>query len=195
MVEDSKSARVSDNLESALTIHHLTEGKNKLEANYDKLVQDVHELISFQEERVVDFRYLQSNITYQQQCRSELVADMKTKMAKKDAESEKLNQKYEVLLNLTRAQAIVIQNLKFKNMTDKQLLSEAKMNLELKNAELTKSEEKLTHDKLGLKFQLAGLLKGKEKHVEEKGQLQLQISELMKAEDKLKEKIKRSRPS
>ncbi|VAH82981.1 unnamed protein product [Triticum turgidum subsp. durum] len=152
MVEDSKSARVSDNLESALTIHHLTEGKNKLEANYDKLVQDVHELISFQEERVVDFRYLQSNITYQQQCRSELVADMKAEMAKKDAESEKLNQKYEVLLNLTRAQAIVIQNLKFKNMTDKQLLSEAKMNLELKNAELTKSEEKLTHDKLGLKF-------------------------------------------
>ncbi|XP_020186698.1 uncharacterized protein [Aegilops tauschii subsp. strangulata] len=51
--------------------------KNKLEANYDKLVQDVHELMSIQEERVVDFRYLQSNITYQQQCRSELVADMK----------------------------------------------------------------------------------------------------------------------
>ncbi|XBH65611.1 hypothetical protein VPH35_119181 [Triticum aestivum] len=189
-VEDSKSARVNDNLESSFTIHHLTEEKNKLEANYDKLVQDVHELMSFQEERVVDFRYLQSSITYQQQCRSELVADMKAQMAQKDAEYEKLNQKYEVLLNLTRAQATVIQNLKLKHITDKQLLSEAKINLELKNAELTKSEEKLTQDKLELKFQVADLLKGKEKHGEEMGQLELQIAELMKAKEKLKEKIK-----
>ncbi|KAF7052722.1 hypothetical protein CFC21_060783 [Triticum aestivum] len=173
MVEDRKSARVNDNLESSFTIHHLTEEKNKLEANYDKLVQDMHELMSFQEERVVDFRYLQSSITYQQQCISELVADMKAQMAKKDAESEKLNHKYEVLLNLTRAQATIIQNLKLKNITDMQLLSEAKMNLELKNVELTKSEEKLTQDKLELKFQVADLLKGKEKHGEEKGQLEL----------------------
>ncbi|XP_040243775.1 uncharacterized protein [Aegilops tauschii subsp. strangulata] len=173
MVEDRKSARVNDNLESSFTIHHLTEEKNKLEANYDKLLQDMHELMSFQEERVVDFRYLQSSITYQQQCISELVADMKAQMAKKDAESEKLNHKYEVLLNLTRAQATIIQNLKLKNITDMQLLSEAKMNLELKNVELTKSEEKLTQDKLELKFQVADLLKGKEKHGEEKGQLEL----------------------
>ncbi|XBI70021.1 uncharacterized protein LOC119288628 [Triticum dicoccoides] len=144
MVEDSKSARVNDNLESSFTIHHLTEEKNKLEANYDKLVQDVHQLMSFQEDRVVDFRYLQDNLTYQQQCRSELVADMKAQMAKKDAEFEKLKQNYEVLLNLTRAQATVIQNLKLRHIKDKQLLSEDKMNLELKNAELTKSEEKLT---------------------------------------------------
>ena len=49
------------------------------------------------------------------------------------------------------------------------MFSEDKMNLELKNAELTKSEEKLTQEKLELK---------------------LQIAELMKAEEKLKEKIK-----
>ncbi|SPT16199.1 unnamed protein product [Triticum aestivum] len=111
-------------------------------------------------------------------------------MAKRDAESEKLKQNYEVLLNLTRAQATIIQNLKLKHITDKQLLSEAKMNLELKNAELTKSEEKLTQDKLELKFQVADLLKGKEKHGEEMVQLELQFAELMKAEEKLKEKIK-----
>ncbi|XBI09101.1 hypothetical protein VPH35_136734 [Triticum aestivum] len=190
MVEDSRSARVNDNLESSFTIHHLTEEKNKLEANYDKLVQDVHELMSFQEERVVDFRHLQSAITYQHECRSELVADMKAHMAKRDAESEKLKQNYEVLLNLIRSQATVIQNLKLKHITDKQLLSEAKMNLELKNAELTKSEEKLTQDKLELKFQVSDLLKGKEKHGEEMVQLELQFAELMKAEEKLKEKIK-----
>nr|XP_020147923.1 uncharacterized protein LOC109733142 [Aegilops tauschii subsp. strangulata] len=190
MVEDSRSARVNDNLESSFTIHHLTEEKNKLEANYDKLVQDVHELMSFQEERVVDFRHLQSAITYHHECRSELVADMKAQMAKRDAESEKLKQNYEVLLNLTRAQATVIRNLKLKHITDKQLLSEAKMNLELKNAKLTKSEEKLTQDKLELKFQVSDLLKGKEKHGEEMVQLELQFAELMKAEEKLKEKIK-----
>ena len=37
MVEESKSARVNDNLQSALTIHQLTEEKNKLDADYDKL--------------------------------------------------------------------------------------------------------------------------------------------------------------
>ncbi|XBH87010.1 hypothetical protein VPH35_074561 [Triticum aestivum] len=90
MVEESKSARVNDNLESALTIHHMTEEKNKLDANYDKLVKDVHQLMDMQEDRVVDFSYLQSNITYQHQCRVELVAGMKAEMAKKDAVTEKL---------------------------------------------------------------------------------------------------------
>ncbi|KAF7054575.1 hypothetical protein CFC21_062231 [Triticum aestivum] len=93
MVEDAKTARVNDNLESSFTVHHLTEEKNKLEANYDKLVQD-------------------SAITYQQEVRKEPIDDMKaqmaSEMAKKDAETQKLTQKYELLLNLTRAQATVI---------------------------------------------------------------------------------------
>ena len=58
MVEESKCARVNDNLESALTIHQLTEEKNKLDADYDKLVKDVHQLVDFQQDRVVDFSYL-----------------------------------------------------------------------------------------------------------------------------------------
>ncbi|KAE8775420.1 hypothetical protein D1007_52109 [Hordeum vulgare] len=110
------------------------------------------------EDRVVDFSYLQANHTYQQQCR-------KAEMAKKDADTHKLNQKYELLCNLTSAQATVIQNLKFKNKKEKELLSEAKMNLELKNAEFTKFEEKLSQEKLELKFQVVDLLKGKEKSI------------------------------
>ncbi|KAF7048272.1 hypothetical protein CFC21_057070 [Triticum aestivum] len=90
MVEESKCARANDNLESALTIHQLTKEKNKLDADYDKLVKDVHQLVDMQEDRVVDFSYLQSNITYQQECRVELVAGMKAEMAKKDAATEKL---------------------------------------------------------------------------------------------------------
>ncbi|KAI4987740.1 hypothetical protein ZWY2020_028498 [Hordeum vulgare] len=86
-----------------------------------------------------------ANHTYHQQCR-------KAEMAKKDADTEKLNQKYELLCNLTSDQATVIQNLKFKNIKEKELLSEAKMNLELTNAEFTKFEEKLSQEKLELKF-------------------------------------------
>ncbi|XBH79021.1 hypothetical protein VPH35_105099 [Triticum aestivum] len=124
MVEESKCVRVNDNLESALTIHHSTEEKNKVDADYDK---------------------------------AELVAGMKAEMAKKDEVTEKLQQK---------------------------------MNLELKNAEFTKFEEKLTQEKLELKFQVADLLKLKENHNEEKYMQELKICELMMAEEKLKEKIK-----
>ncbi|KAE8782834.1 hypothetical protein D1007_43777 [Hordeum vulgare] len=64
------------------------------------------------EDRVVDLSYLQANLTYQQQCRKELLDDMKAEMAaeiaKKDADTQKLNEKYELLCNLTSAQATVI---------------------------------------------------------------------------------------
>ncbi|KAF7022215.1 hypothetical protein CFC21_035028 [Triticum aestivum] len=190
MVEESKSARVDDNLQSSLTIHHLTEENKKLDAQYDKLVKDVHQLVDFQQDRVVDFSYLQSAVTYQHQCRAELVAGMNAKMAKKDAALEKLQQKFEILCNLTSAQATAIQNLKLKNMKEKQLRIEAQENLELKNAEFTKFEEKLTQEKLELKFQVADLLKLKENHKEEKQMQEFKITELMKAEEKLKEKIK-----
>ncbi|KAE8816883.1 hypothetical protein D1007_05432 [Hordeum vulgare] len=163
MVEDSRSAGVADNLKSALTIHHLTGEKNNLEANYDKLVKHVHELMNFHEERVLDFSYLQSNLTYQQQCRSELVAYKKGEMAKKDGDHQHLNEKYQLLVNLTRAQTIVIQNLKLKHMKEKELLSEARMKVDSQNADLTKSEEKLTQEKLELKLYVADFLKGKEK--------------------------------
>ncbi|KAE8797275.1 hypothetical protein D1007_27520 [Hordeum vulgare] len=53
-----QNGRVTDNLESALTIHHLTEEKNNPDANYDKLVKDVHDLINVHEERVIGFSYL-----------------------------------------------------------------------------------------------------------------------------------------
>ncbi|KAE8798899.1 Anthocyanin 3'-O-beta-glucosyltransferase [Hordeum vulgare] len=109
-----------------------------------------------EEDRVVDFSYVYANLTYQQQCRKELLTDMKAEMAakiaKKDADMQKLNQKYELLCNLTSAQATIIQNLKLKNTKDKELLSEPRMNLDLKNAEFTKFEEKLSQEKLELKF-------------------------------------------
>ncbi|KAE8799012.1 Anthocyanin 3'-O-beta-glucosyltransferase [Hordeum vulgare] len=193
MIEESKIARVVDRLESASTILNLKEAKNKLDANYEKLVQDVHQIMDMKEDWVVHFSYLQDNLTYQQQCRNELLADMKAEMAaeiaKKDADTQKLNQKYELFCNLTSAQENFIQNLKLKNMKEKELLSEDRMTLELKNAEFTKFEEKLSQEKLELKLQVVDLLTGKENHNKEKYKLDLKIVEFMRAEEDLKEKI------
>ncbi|XBI68838.1 hypothetical protein VPH35_047988 [Triticum aestivum] len=148
MVEDSKSARVNDNLESSFTIHHLTEEKNNLEANYDKLVQDVHQLMSFQEDRVVDFRHLQSAITYQHECRSELVVDMNAQMAKKDAEFEKFKQNYD----LTKSE---------------EKLTQAKLELKFQVTDLLKGKEKHGEEKGQLELQIAELIKAEEKLKEE----------------------------
>ncbi|KAE8793167.1 hypothetical protein D1007_32163 [Hordeum vulgare] len=49
MLEDNKSARRDDNLENSLKIHHLTEEKRNLDANYDKLVEDVNQLLNLAE--------------------------------------------------------------------------------------------------------------------------------------------------
>uniref|UniRef100_A0A8I7B3I8 Uncharacterized protein n=1 Tax=Hordeum vulgare subsp. vulgare TaxID=112509 RepID=A0A8I7B3I8_HORVV len=49
MLEDSKSARRDDNLDNSLKIHHLTEEKRNLDANYDKLVEDVNQLLNLAE--------------------------------------------------------------------------------------------------------------------------------------------------
>uniref|UniRef100_A0A8I6WKT3 Uncharacterized protein n=1 Tax=Hordeum vulgare subsp. vulgare TaxID=112509 RepID=A0A8I6WKT3_HORVV len=49
MLEDCKSARRDDNLENSLKIHHLTEEKRNLDANYDKLVEDVNQLLNLAE--------------------------------------------------------------------------------------------------------------------------------------------------
>ncbi|KAE8772965.1 hypothetical protein D1007_54960 [Hordeum vulgare] len=49
MLEDNKSARRDDNLENSLKIHHLIEEKRNLDANYDKLVENVNQLLNLAE--------------------------------------------------------------------------------------------------------------------------------------------------
>ncbi|KAE8814090.1 hypothetical protein D1007_08733 [Hordeum vulgare] len=49
MLEDNKSAKRDDNLENSLKIHHLTQEKRNLDANYDKLVEDVNQLLNLVE--------------------------------------------------------------------------------------------------------------------------------------------------
>ncbi|KAE8775212.1 hypothetical protein D1007_52271 [Hordeum vulgare] len=121
---DNTSDRRMDNLESSLTIHHLREEKNKLEANYDKLVEDVHQLFNAQEDMMMDFSYLQSKMKDAEVTNS-VIYDIKIEMEKKDAEILKLQEKYKV----SQAQGTIIQNLKLNHLKEKQQLSEASRNL------------------------------------------------------------------
>ncbi|XBI31366.1 hypothetical protein VPH35_054938 [Triticum aestivum] len=186
MYQDSRSDRRKDNLESSLTIHHLTEEKNKLEANYDKLVEDVHEILNAQEDRVLDFRYLRSKSAEERKAEviNSVVSDMKTEMEKKEAEIFKLQGKYEVLMNLMKAQGTVIRNMKFNHLKEKEVLSVDMRNLQFQVAELTKSVEKLTQDNLKLK-QDAELTQSQEKLTQENLQLKDHIGDMKKGHDKL----------
>ncbi|XP_048573955.1 uncharacterized protein LOC125554444 [Triticum urartu] len=87
MFEDSRTARRKDNLESSLTIHHLKEEKRNLNANYDKLVEDVHQLLSAQEDRALDFSSLQAKEKRDERASASVVAAMKNEMEKKEAEN------------------------------------------------------------------------------------------------------------
>ncbi|KAE8793945.1 hypothetical protein D1007_31383 [Hordeum vulgare] len=113
MLEDNKSARRDNNLESSLKIHQLTEEKRNLNANYDKLIEDVNQLLNAQEQRVMDLSYLQDKVNAHGAERSSVVVVvMKTEIDKKEADKMELQGKYSVLMNLVEAQGRVIRNQK-----------------------------------------------------------------------------------
>ena len=99
------------------------------------MVEDVHQLFNAQEDRMVDFSYLQAKM--QNVHVSDLVvSDMKTEMGKKDAEIFKLQEKYKVLMNLTESQGTCIRNLKFNHLKEKEVLSTSTKNLQFQVDEL-----------------------------------------------------------
>ncbi|KAE8791319.1 hypothetical protein D1007_34314 [Hordeum vulgare] len=110
----------------------------------------------------MDFSHLNDRINGVDVTNS-VVSYMKTEMENKDAEIFKLQEKYKVLMNLSTAQATVIRNLKAKNLQEKEQLSEASKNLQLKVDELNKSQEKLTEENSKLKLHMGDLKKGHEK--------------------------------
>ncbi|KAI5012435.1 hypothetical protein ZWY2020_024569 [Hordeum vulgare] len=140
LLEDSKSARRNDNLESSLKIHHLTEEKRNLDANYDKLVEDVNQLLNAHEERVMDFSYLQDKVNGGESSGA-VVAVMKTEIEKKEAEKMELQGKYSVLMDLLEAQGRVIRNQKANHLKEKEKLSEENYNLKVQADKLNNSKE------------------------------------------------------
>ncbi|XBJ19948.1 hypothetical protein VPH35_010856 [Triticum aestivum] len=85
--EQSKRNRTGDNLMNSFAIHKLTHEKIKLQASYDKLVGDVQALLDENERR----------------------AQMERK-----PDERKLQEKYDMVKDLTVSQATVIRNIKLK---------------------------------------------------------------------------------
>ncbi|XP_020173002.1 uncharacterized protein [Aegilops tauschii subsp. strangulata] len=108
MYEESKRQRAEDTLMNSFEVRNLTQEKNKLQASYEKLVEDVNAIVDAQQHRV--------------------------EIEKTDAETKKLQEKYEMVKNLAAAQASVIRNMKLK-------LAEERKNLQIQIDELQKSAE------------------------------------------------------
>nr|XP_020183316.1 uncharacterized protein LOC109768987 [Aegilops tauschii subsp. strangulata] len=114
---------------------------NNCEANYDKLVEDVHQLFNAQEDRMVDFSYLQAKMQNVHVSDS-VVSDMKTEMGKKDAgEVDELKK-------------------------SKEKLTQENTQLLLHMGDLKKGHDKLTARRYQLKIQIAELLKSEEKNTQ-----------------------------
>ena len=108
MYEQTKIDRTEECLMHSFAVHDLTQEKNKLQAAYEKLVEDVIALMDAQEQRAVTQR--------------------------KDAETTKLQEKYDTVKNIAAAQATVIRNVKLK-------LAEERNNLQIHIDELKKTVE------------------------------------------------------
>ena len=108
MYEDNKIQRAEDTLMNSFEVHNLTQEKKKLQASYEKLVEDVNALVDAQQRRV--------------------------EIEKTDADTKKLEEKYEMVKNLVAAQASVIRNMKLK-------LAEEKIKLQAHIHELEKVAE------------------------------------------------------
>ncbi|XBJ27897.1 hypothetical protein VPH35_005091 [Triticum aestivum] len=190
MFEDSMTARRKDNLDSSLTIHHLKEEKRNLDANYEKLVEDVHQLLNAQEDRVLDFSYVQAREKRAEVASASAVAGMKNEMEKKDAENLKLQEKYKVLMNPVEAQGSVIRNLKMNHLKEKEKLTEGNNNLKIQVDELTKSVKKLTEENLQLNLHMSDLKRGHENLIKHRDELKLQLVVQFNSPEKSKEKLK-----
>ena len=108
MYEQSKRDRNEENLMHSFTVHDLTQEKKKLQQSYEKLVEDVNGLLDAQERR--------------------------GEVERKDVETSKLQEKYDMVKNLAAAQASVIRNMKLK-------LAEERKNLQIHIDEPQKSVE------------------------------------------------------
>ena len=108
----------------SFAVHDLTQEKKKLPESYEKLVEDVNGLLDAQERRAAE-------------------------VERKDLETSKLQEKYDMVKNLVAAQANVIRNMKLK-------LAEERKNLQNQIDELKKTVEESNVQLQGVKAIING---------------------------------------
>ncbi|KAI4981169.1 hypothetical protein ZWY2020_021654 [Hordeum vulgare] len=164
MYEDAKAYRRSDNLNSALTIQTLTCEKKSLEDKFQELAKHVDTLFQAQETRTIEHLYVVSE--YKKE-----FEEQKAEIARKEGENQKLNEKYVILQNLSRAQGKMIKNLKCNHLKEKERLIEErrKMNLQISQLQevLANSEAEISDKVTKLKNELAYMTLLNEKLTEE----------------------------
>ncbi|KAM3262419.1 hypothetical protein ACQJBY_052876 [Aegilops geniculata] len=166
MYEDSIHANKMACLEHSFTVHNLAQKKKELQETYEKLVEDVNNLLDSQD-----------NLPHETDMN---VAD---NSMEKDAEIKKLKAVVDQLKCIHVAQANVIRNLKFNHLKEKEKMSSDKRTLEFSFVDLKKEKEKLD-------CYIAELTKEKEKLSIEKSTLQCVVADLKKAGESNKRKLK-----
>ncbi|KAE8778795.1 hypothetical protein D1007_48303 [Hordeum vulgare] len=91
MLEDSKSARRDDNLENSLKIHHLTEEKRNIDAKYDKLVEDVNQLLNLAEAQGMVIRTQNANHLKEKEKLTEENYNLKLQVEKLSKSEDKID--------------------------------------------------------------------------------------------------------
>ncbi|KAE8784023.1 hypothetical protein D1007_42383 [Hordeum vulgare] len=164
MYEDAKAYRRSDNLNSALTIQTLTCEKKSLEDKFQELAKHVDTLFQAQETRTKEHLYVVSE--YKKE-----FEEQKAEIARKEGENQKLNEKYVILENLSRAQGKMIKNVKCNHLKEKERLIEERRKMKLQISQLQEvlanSEAQITDEVTKLKNELACMTLSNEKLTEE----------------------------
>ena len=179
MYEHSQHENRMACLEHSSTVHNLTQQKKELQETYEKLVEDVNNLL--------DYKDSQPEVNQKNDAEN-ISVSVESSMTK-DAEIKKLKAVVDQLKQIHVAQATVIRNLKFNHLKEKEKLSSDKRTLEICYADLKKEKDDLKKEKDKLDCCIAELMKVKEKLTMEKSTLASCIVELKTAGDSNKRKL------
>ncbi|XBJ14586.1 hypothetical protein VPH35_006611 [Triticum aestivum] len=160
-------------LEHSSTAHNLTQQKKELQETYEKLVEDVNNLL--------DYKDSQPKVNQKNDAEN-ISVSVESSMTK-DAEIKKLKAVVDQLKQIHVAQASVIRNLKFNHLKEKE------KTLEICYADLKKEKDDLKKEKDKLDCCIAELMKVKEKLTMEKRTLASCIVELKTTCDSNKRKL------
>ncbi|XBI23036.1 hypothetical protein VPH35_063982 [Triticum aestivum] len=179
MYEHSQHDNKMACLEHSSIVHNLTQQKKELRETYEKLVEDVNNLL--------DYKDSQPEVNQKNDAEN-ISVSVESSMTK-DAEIKKLKAVVDQLKQIHVAQATVIRNLKFNHLKEKEKLTSDKRTLEICYADLKKEKDDLKKEKDKLDCCIAELMKVKEKLTMEKSTLASCIVELKTTADSNKRKL------
>ncbi|XP_073351877.1 uncharacterized protein [Aegilops tauschii subsp. strangulata] len=129
-------------LEHSSLVHNLISQKNKLQETYEKLVEDVNNLLDTQDNIPKENEVQQGEHEEITPPLVNNISALKEQLGAMDADNKELKQKVDQLKSIQVAQGNVIRNLKFAHLKEKEKLSTERRNLEFHIADLVKASDK-----------------------------------------------------